>query len=267
VYETHFGLRPRPFADSAGPSHYVSLASREAVRRRLRYALDHGGGPALLFGPAGTGKTLLAQVLARDLGGRSAHLTFPALPAADLLEYLADELRCPLAEAPGLAGTLRRIRAGLAAGTAGGSRRILVVDEAHLVEDVATFEALRLLLNFASEGPPDLALLLVGGPELLLRIPASLADRVQARCLLGPLTLEESTAYLEARVEAAGSEVPLFEPDAAAELHQLAEGLPRRLNRLADLALLVAYADGADRVELASVRTAAREGTPAELVW
>src|ERR1700674_3130516 len=98
VYEAHFGLSGRPFGETVGPSAYVALPSRETVLRRLRYGLEHGQGPALVFGPPGTGKTLLARVLARDLGGTAAHLVFPAMPAAELLTLVAEELVAGRAE-------------------------------------------------------------------------------------------------------------------------------------------------------------------------
>ncbi len=61
MYESHFGLSRLPFGESTDPSAYLALPSREAVLRRLRYGLEQGQGPALIFGPPGAGKTLLAR--------------------------------------------------------------------------------------------------------------------------------------------------------------------------------------------------------------
>ena len=66
--------------------------------------------------------------------------------------------------------------------------------------------------------PLDLNLLLVGGPELLLRLPRGLADRLTARCLLGPLSESESASYVLGRLAASGATGPLFPDDALAAL-------------------------------------------------
>ncbi len=137
----------------------------------------------------------------------------------------------------------------------------MVVDEVHLIDDVGAFEALRLLLNFTTGGVPDLALMLAGGPEVLLKLPPAFADRLAARCLVGPLSEAETATYIRGRLAAAGAGAaePLFDRATLAALHLAADGLPRRLNRLADLALLIAYAKDQERPDADTVATAAQE--------
>jgi type II secretory pathway predicted ATPase ExeA len=263
VYEAHFGLQRRPFCETADPAGYLALPSHDAVLYRLRYALEHGQGPAVLFGPAGAGKTLLAHRLASDLRATAVHLAFPALSTAELVTHLADEFCGPSDPPRPTHVALRHLRGCLTALAAGAHRPLLLVDDAHLIGTIATFDALRLLLNFTTSGAPDLWLVLIGGAEILLELPPALADRLAARCLLGPLTEAETATYVHERLAAAGAREPLFPESAIPLLHRAADGLPRRLNRLADMALLIAYSRSLSLVDDSIVAIAVNEFTRA----
>lgn len=247
MYESHFGLQRRPFAETLDPALFVPLPETLAVANRLRYGLEHGTGAALAVGSSGTGKTLLARRLAAALGGPTVLLDYPALPAAELLQNLAEELAAPAWAGTGPGAAVRRVQKALARSRAEGQTPLLVVDEIQAIDDPGTFEALRLLQNFrsgAGDGP-DLRLLLLGTPEALGRLPEPLVERLAVTTVLNPLTRSETAAYLQGRLVLSGlpADAPaLFGPELVTRLQAATLGLPRRINRLADLTLLVAYA-------------------------
>jgi general secretion pathway protein A len=249
MYESYWQLAQKPFENCCDPRFYYPDESHQAALLKLRYAVENRRGAALLAGASGSGKTLVVGMLRAMLGDSCSpfvHLVYPQMPCEELLAYLAGELAGTLEpQTPSLQQSVRGIERFLAGNAQQGHHAIVVVDEAHLLGDSRTMEALRLLLNFQPEGQQGLTLLLVGQPGILpiLDHLPQLEERLAVKCLLRPLNLQETTEYVAHRLQAAGATRTIFDPSAIETLHRLTHGIPRRINRLCDLALLIGYAE------------------------
>lgn len=264
MYESYWKLDRRPFENSDDPRFYYPGECHQGTLLKLRYVIENRRGGAVLAGSSGTGKTLLARTLARQLAEPCkpiVHLVFPQMPTVELLAYMADELAAPGPSSRSIDQTIRRIQNFLEENEARNQHAVVAIDEAHLLEDTDTLEALRLLLNFEVKARPALTLLLVGQPRLLPMIDRmpGFEERLALKCLLRPFTLEETASYVSHRLQAAGAKQPIFEPAAIEVLHSLTHGLARRINRLCDLALLIGFAEERPTVTAAQLESVSQE--------
>ncbi len=266
MYESYWQLTTKPFDNGDHSRFYFPSESHQGALLKLRYAVENRRGGALLTGAAGLGKTLLANMLAQALDDcftPLAHVVFPQMSTNELLCYLADELAGPdaVGETPDASKSVRRIEQFLVENAKAGRHAVLAIDEAHLIENAETFEAIRLLLNFETDGQPAMTLLLIGQTSLLPtlgRMP-QLEERLALKCLLRPFTAQETVDYVTHRFQVAGATRSIFEPDALQTLHTLTHGVARKINRLCDLALLIGFAEERRTLSAANLESVCRE--------
>ena len=259
MYEQHWGLDQAPFRNTADPQFYFRSMTHQAALLKLRYAAENRLGACLLAGGVGYGKSFTAAILAHDLGEEYrpvVQVRFPQLAPGELLSHLAVELAQGDAgdghELPvdvgerGLDATIRTIGRHLRRHADAGRKPLVIIDDAHLISDLRVFQTLQLLLNFQQDQTGGFTLLLVGERTLLGRIGRipQLNDRIGIKSLLRPLSREETAGYVAHRLETAGASEPIFDDAGIDALFEQSGGVPRKINRLCDLALLVAYADG-----------------------
>lgn len=264
--ESYWQLDRKPFENNSDPNFYYPCESHQGALLKLRYSIENDRGGALLAGASGLGKTLLVHLLRRQLPDDYSpfvHLVFPQMAPAELLAYLADELGAPVIE-PGrttIDGSVRRLRTFLSQNTREGRHAVVAIDEAHLLEGPRVFETLRLLLNFETDSHPDLNLLLIGQPSLLpvLERMPQFDERLGVKCLLRPMTLEETISYVSHRLTAARAPRGIFDGASLEAIHHLTQGNPRRVNRLCDLALLIGFADELSTIGAGQLETISQE--------
>ena len=262
MYTAYWKLNARPFDNGCDPQFYYPSESHQVTLLKLRYALDHPRGAALLAGAAGLGKSLLAQTLLADLPesfGPLIHVKFPQMSPPQLLALIAEELTGRNMDNATADRSVLAIQRTLSKNEQEGRRAVIVIDEAHLLRDTDALETLRLLMNFA----PSWTLVLVAQPALLpvLERTPELEERIGVQCLLRPLSVEESIGYISHRMSAAGAAdvESIFDPAALDVMYQLSGGIPSRINRLGDLALLIGLAEEQRRVTADHVAAVAAE--------
>lgn len=265
LYLQHFGLADAPFAITPNPQFFYAGGLRGELLRALRCAVTSEEGIIVVTGEVGSGKTMLCRMLLADLpaGLDAIYLANPAFARDEIVCAIARDLGVCTVPQPGGPTAIEALQAELVARHAAGRRVVLFIDEAHSMGADA-LEEVRRLSNVETSRHKLLNIVLFGQPELdeLLAQPRlrQLRERVVQRFVLPPLPREQVGEYLNCRLRAAGWRgAALFDRRALRRLQRRSRGLTRRINLLADKALLACFARGGDCVAAADVRRAERE--------
>lgn len=217
---------------------------------KLAYTVTEGMGAALMTGVFGCGKTLLGKALLNDLGPEKYKVAFinnPNVSYVELLRAIVRNLKSvslPEKQTEIMADPLlENLQEIFLNNLRDGKETIVIIDEAHSIQDEKIFEGLRLLLNFQSEERFLFTLFLFGQPELKEKVSnlKPLEQRIAVRCYLGPFNEEETGKYILHRLKVAGREEPIFTPKALKVIFEQTGGIPRRINHLCDAAILTGF--------------------------
>ncbi len=257
LYLAHFGLERAPFSITPDPRFFFPGAGRADLLRAIEYSVRHQEGIVVVTGEVGSGKTMLCRKLLDALpeGLESIYLANPSLRRREITAALLRDLDGRQRPDP-----LEGLQQALIARYMSGRRVMLVVDEAHVMP-YESLEQIRLLSNLETGRHKLLQIVLFGQPELdgVLLDPRmrALRDRVVERFALRALDRALVGDYLAHRMRVAGfaGESP-FGPGAVREIWNSAGGLVRRVNLLADKALLSAFVRNHARLDRRDVERA-----------
>jgi type II secretory pathway predicted ATPase ExeA len=262
MFEDYFGLTRRPFNKTPDPSFLYESPQHAEALARLEWAVEEKD-LALLVGEIGSGKTTLSRALIDRVGDTRPVILLinPRLTPSQLLRSIATALG--IAPARYHNDLLDQLHGKLLELFEQKREPVLIIDEAHLLPSKATFDEIRLLTNFQLDDQNLLSVLLIGQPELETKIEkpyyAPLRQRIGLRYNLGPLSLDDTIAYIEHRIRVAGGAQNPFSRAAMEEIHVASGGIPRLINTLATTALLDAFGEDASIIEPPRIESAARE--------
>ena len=250
MYKNFYNLLRNPFEITPDPSFLFPTSRHKEALAALYYGVRRHKGFVVLTGEVGTGKTLLIRWLLQLLKGTNvayAYVFNSRLSSLEFLKFIAGDFGLATA-AKTKSDLLLEFGRFLINRYQQQLTTVLVIDEAHhLSADV--LEEIRLLTNLETAQGKLLQILLVGQPELDDKLDMvslrQLKQRIALRARLEALSREQTTGYIESRLQMAGASFPvssLFPDDTVTAIYEYSRGIPRLINTICENALITAYA-------------------------
>ena len=245
LYNDHFGFHERPFSLSPDPEFLFWTKAHARALSVLEYGIVTRAPLTVISGEVGTGKTTLIHELLRSVEDT---VTIGLISNArenrgELLRWIFSALDLDAPEGLDYVSLFECFQNFVLKEYASGRHVVLIFDEAQNL-GIDTLEELRMLTNINSGKDELLQIILVGQPELrdLIRKPEmrQFAQRVTAAYHLKPMYLDTTIAYIKHRLKHAGGTGEEFTIEAIRHIQDEAEGIPRVINKLCDLALVYA---------------------------
>jgi len=232
-----FGLNATPFPAVPIAANCCQHSQFAEQVTTITESLTQSGGPCLIVGAAGTGKTMLLEVVAGQWRHQQRVIFLPDANFSSRREFLQTLLfELGLDYQHGDTGDLRlHLTAALRNDARLMSGVLLLIDEAHFLE-FEHLEQLRLLSNLVREGRNQIQFVLAGTQQLEENLAspelASLSQRIAARVYLSGLSLHDLDGYLDFHWQRVGGHRHPFNPAAVQAIHTATSGIPRLVNQL-----------------------------------
>lgn len=251
MYLEYFSLTRHPFRITPDTSLFYSGGDdgRGVVLDAMMYAIETGEGILKVVGEVGSGKTMLCRMLEERIPDSTelVYLANPNLSAEDILYAIAFELKLPIRRDTTKLLVMQQLQNYLLKQHAANRKVLVIIEEAQGMP-LETLEEIRLFSNLETHRDKLMQIILFGQPELDKNLSAKhirqLRERITHSFYLNPLTPEQTGDYIRFRLGAAGCPCPhLFTERAEWLIGKASGGLTRRINILADKALLAAFAE------------------------
>src|SRR5918912_1660954 len=264
MYETYFSLKERPFSISPDPRFIYLTSQHQEALEKVQYSISQRMGVSTIYGDIGAGKTSLARRLwvlyADNPKYNFAMIVHPNFPST--FQFVKEIRREFGLDKPprSLSDSLDEFQDYLLESHAKGKTNILIIDEAQNLKP-SNYETIRQLLNFETNTEKLLQIALFGQNELASRIDKQpeLKDRITIFGALTPLTFDDAAALIDFRWKVAGGGKHPFEPEAIETIFKYSKGLPRKISKLCDNALIRALSNDLKTVNKELIDQVAQE--------
>jgi general secretion pathway protein A len=271
MYASYWNLNEKPFQNVTDTRFaYLAEQHKEGLARLL-YLVDGRKLGGVLVGPYGVGKSMILELLGDKVrskkAGHFAHVDTPPSGTLSLARQITGKLgiQQPIQD---VTEALNALESFCAKKDEEESKHLVIaLDEAQMLQENLAHEFLHLLTNInvrRRDGTTEdsaVTLILSGHRKLVdfVTRDSALSQRMQLFWELHPLSEKQIAEYVHFRIRAAGGDIWMFEEECFGLLHEASKGLPRLINSICDIAMLLGCASNVERIDLDVMQQAVEE--------
>jgi general secretion pathway protein A len=250
MYQSYWGLSRSPFSEEAARQSLTTSPLHSEALARLDFLREQRSRLGLLLGPAGSGKSLVLAEFARTARKSGAAVAAVSASGSEEQQLLAAftagwnvaEDGNPGQTWPAIADRLEELK-------------LECVPVLALIDDLdrATPAALAVVERLVSLSEVPLTAIVAARPATAHRLGGRLLEQADLRIDLMPWSEEETAEYLQGSLAQAGRQQAAFDAAAVRRLFELSGGAPRRVNQLAQLALLAGASQQLVQIDAATI--------------
>ncbi len=264
MYLELFKIHELPFRLSPDPQFLYLSKQHARAKAYMESTIWFTDGFVVITGEIGAGKTTLIETFLRELQTdvvvcqiNQTQLSPTAFLQTILVQFGFSPFNM---KKPEVLATMNQF---LTEQHANGRKVLLIIDEAQNLSS-RVLEEVRMLSGVETTKEKVLRIILAGQPELNDKLNShellQLTQRVRLRFHLSALTSAETSAYIDHRLEVAGSQGRrIFAEDTYATIYRYTGGTPRLINTLCDTSMMAAFGRDSETVALEDVQAAIRE--------
>ncbi len=240
MYLAYWGLGESPFRGHLDRRYFYQGPPQDEALARLHFLVEQRRTLGLLLGQPGSGKSLLLEVLAKELGvvnRQVAVVSLVGIGRREFLWLLGGQLGTEVSPAAEEFALSRALEDHIVANRFQQIATILLLDDAHEARGDVLDEIARLAhLNQTSDA--GLTMVLAAGERPLHKLGTRILELAELRVDLEGWDEDDTAGFVKKSLAIAGRSTPIFTESALRRLYELTGGAPRRIKQLADLALL-----------------------------
>jgi len=267
MYKDFWQFSRRPFSSVTETGFFFEAQSHLDAIIKASYFLLESSDAIALIGDEGIGKSIVAAELARRISEscRVISIQGPVFDQDGMLLAIYTRLRDKPGDLSkiielGPRGIYEEIIRLLKRLGETGRRVVVILDNIEMYSPEC-LSILFTLNNIKSGQFPVMGIMLIGSNDgkKIIRVSPEVIGRIGFWLGISPFTREECCEYIRHRLQKAGGEEDIFQPQAMVEVWDRTNGVPLFINRLCDLSLLSAFGEDRHEVTTQDIRYASSE--------